>query len=230
MEGSPSALGFVGFAFAEQAGDQVKEIQVDGGERMRGADRGDTIADGSYPLSRSLYIYVNKEKLASNPALKAYVDLYLSDEGSDTAVAAGRLHRPCRRPGRGDALDLGERPRRRHAIERRTGRAAAAARPCPARRATGREAHGGDQRVRDHGLRDVPGQHAPSPQGADRPRAVLRRRGVLSVLISAAIVLALLGRRSTSSRTSTARRLWSDGVVPAPGPVRPRHDLHRHAS
>ena len=32
MEGSPSPLGFVGFAFAEQAGDQIKEIQVDGGD------------------------------------------------------------------------------------------------------------------------------------------------------------------------------------------------------
>ena len=42
MEGSPSPLGFVGFAFAEQAGDQIKEIQVDGGDGMRGAvDRHD---------------------------------------------------------------------------------------------------------------------------------------------------------------------------------------------
>ncbi len=31
MEGSPSALGFVGFAYAQNAGDQIKEIQVDGG-------------------------------------------------------------------------------------------------------------------------------------------------------------------------------------------------------
>ena len=32
MEGSDSALGFVGFAYAQDAGDQVKEIQVDGGD------------------------------------------------------------------------------------------------------------------------------------------------------------------------------------------------------
>ena len=58
------------------------------------ADAG-TIADGSYPLSRSLYIYVNKAKVASNPALAAFVDLYLSDEGI-VSGPAGRLRRPAR--------------------------------------------------------------------------------------------------------------------------------------
>jgi phosphate transport system substrate-binding protein len=80
MEGSDSALGFVGFAFAEQAGDQVKELQIDGGSGCVDASA-ETIADGSYPLSRSLYIYVNKDRLADNQALKAYVDLYLTDDG-----------------------------------------------------------------------------------------------------------------------------------------------------
>ena len=39
-----------------------------------------TIADGSYPLSRSLYIYVNKAKAAANPAVTAYVDYYLAPD------------------------------------------------------------------------------------------------------------------------------------------------------
>ena len=38
-----------------------------------------TISDGSYPLSRSLYIYVNKAKAAANPAVASYVDYYLAD-------------------------------------------------------------------------------------------------------------------------------------------------------
>ena len=38
-----------------------------------------TISDGSYPLSRSLYIYVNKAKAAANPAVVSYVDYYLAD-------------------------------------------------------------------------------------------------------------------------------------------------------
>lgn len=79
MAGSPSALGFVGFAFAQSAGESIKEIEVDGGEGCV-APSAETIADGSYPLSRSLFIYVNTAKVAESPALAAYVDYYLSDE------------------------------------------------------------------------------------------------------------------------------------------------------
>jgi phosphate transport system substrate-binding protein len=85
MEGSPSSLGFVGFAYAEEAGDLVKEIEVDGGSGCV-SPSAETIADASYPLSRSLYIYVNTDKLADNPATAAYVDFYLSDDGLTTAV------------------------------------------------------------------------------------------------------------------------------------------------
>ena len=82
MEGSPSSLGFVGFAFAEQAGDQIKEIQVDGGDGCVGPSA-DTISDGSYPLSRSLYIYVSNEAMA-RPEVKAYVDFYVTDDSLAT--------------------------------------------------------------------------------------------------------------------------------------------------
>ena len=46
----------------------------------------ETIADGSYPVSRGLYIYVNNAKAAESPALQAFVDFYVT-EGLDTAVA-----------------------------------------------------------------------------------------------------------------------------------------------
>ena len=85
MEGSDSPLGFVGFAFAESAGDQVKILQVDGGDGCVEPTR-DTIADASYPLSRTLYIYVNKAKITETPAVKAFVDYYLTDTGVVTAV------------------------------------------------------------------------------------------------------------------------------------------------
>ena len=84
MEGSDTPLGFVGFAFAENAGDQVKILEVDEGSGCIAPSR-DTIADQSYPLSRTLYIYVNKAKLA-DPAIKAFVDYYLSDSGIVDAV------------------------------------------------------------------------------------------------------------------------------------------------
>ncbi len=78
--GSEGGLGFVGFAFAEIAGDTVKEFEIDGGDGCV-APSADAVANGSYPISRSLYIYVSAEKLAENPALQPFVDFYLSDEG-----------------------------------------------------------------------------------------------------------------------------------------------------
>jgi phosphate transport system substrate-binding protein len=85
MEGSDTPLGFVGFAYAEGAADQVKILQIDGGDGCVAPSR-DTIADASYPLSRTLYIYVNKAKITENSAVKAFVDYYLTDTGVVTAV------------------------------------------------------------------------------------------------------------------------------------------------
>jgi phosphate transport system substrate-binding protein len=94
IEGTPSALGYVGFAYAEEGGDTVKEVAVDAGGGCIAPSR-ETIADGSYPLSRSLHIYVNKDKAAQNPALKAFVDYYVSDDGLTLAVTeAGYVELP----------------------------------------------------------------------------------------------------------------------------------------
>jgi phosphate transport system substrate-binding protein len=86
MAGSPSSLGFVGFAFAEEAGDQVREIGIDGGDGCV-TPSAETISDASYPLSRSLYIYVNNEKLGQSEALRGYVDYYLTDEALNQLVS-----------------------------------------------------------------------------------------------------------------------------------------------
>ncbi len=97
IEGTPSALGYVGFAYAEEGGDTVKEVAVDAGDGCIAPSR-ETIADGSYPLSRSLYIYVNKAKAAESPALKAFVDFYVSDDGLTLAVTeAGYVELPQER-------------------------------------------------------------------------------------------------------------------------------------
>jgi phosphate transport system substrate-binding protein len=79
-EGTKGGLGFVGFSYAQNAGANVKEYQVDGGSGCV-APSAEAVIDHTYPLSRTLYIYVSKEKLADNPSLKAFVDLYLSDDG-----------------------------------------------------------------------------------------------------------------------------------------------------
>jgi len=85
IEGSPSSLGFVGFAFAEGAGDGVREVAVDGGDGCVEPST-DTIADGSYPISRSLFIYVNASAARDEPAVAEYVDFFLTDVSLDTLV------------------------------------------------------------------------------------------------------------------------------------------------
>jgi len=85
MEGSPNAIGFAGFAFAENAGDAIKEVQIDAGDGCVGPSK-DTIADASYPLSRSLYIYPNLGTAGEDATLEAFVDFYLSDAGLTEAV------------------------------------------------------------------------------------------------------------------------------------------------
>ena len=97
MEGSPNAIGFVGFAFAEEAGDAVKEVQIDAGDGCIGPSR-ETIADGSYPLSRSLFIYPNTDTAGQDETVKAFVDFYLTDAGLVDAVEeAGYVTLPADR-------------------------------------------------------------------------------------------------------------------------------------
>jgi phosphate transport system substrate-binding protein len=80
IAGAPASLGWVGYAFYEQNQDVVRAIEVDGGDGCV-APSPETIADGTYPLARSLFIYVNKDKAAEKTALTAFVDLYVTETG-----------------------------------------------------------------------------------------------------------------------------------------------------
>lgn len=78
--GTAGSLGFVGLSYALNAGDSIRDFQVDGGDGCV-APSAETVIDGTYPLSRSLYIYVSKSSAAANPTVRAFVDFYMSDEG-----------------------------------------------------------------------------------------------------------------------------------------------------
>jgi phosphate transport system substrate-binding protein len=80
IEASDTSLGWVGFAFAEEAGDQVTEIPVSAepGDTANCVEpAADTISDNSYPLSRPLFIYVSAGAADENPAVVPFVDFYL---------------------------------------------------------------------------------------------------------------------------------------------------------
>ncbi len=89
ISGSDDSLGWVGFAFAEENTDVVREIEIAGEDGTCVAPTVESISDGSYPLSRPLFIYVNAASLADNPAAAAYVDYYLGDEGYAAVADAG---------------------------------------------------------------------------------------------------------------------------------------------
>ena len=59
----------------------------------------ETIADGTYGFSRSLYIYVSTNAMAENPAVGSFVDLYLSDDGLAMVGDAGYVDLPADRHG-----------------------------------------------------------------------------------------------------------------------------------
>ena len=92
IQGSDTSLGWVGFAFAKDA-DDVKIIEI--AEEPDGdcvAPTDETIADNSYPISRPLFIYVNKARAEENESLAAYVDFYLSDAGIASVHEAGYVN------------------------------------------------------------------------------------------------------------------------------------------
>lgn len=93
IEGSGSSLGWVGFAYYEQAGDTVKAIEVDGGDGCV-TPTTESIGDGSYPIARELFVYVNSAKAEENAAVAAFVDYYLSEQGLASVAEAGYVDLP----------------------------------------------------------------------------------------------------------------------------------------
>ncbi|HEX4983074.1 MAG TPA: phosphate ABC transporter substrate-binding protein PstS family protein, partial [Ilumatobacteraceae bacterium] len=96
IESADTSLGWVGYAYYLAEQDRMKSIAIDGGDGCV-APTTETISDGSYPFSRSLYIYVNTAKAAENPAVASFVDLYLSDDGLAKVGEAGYVDLPADR-------------------------------------------------------------------------------------------------------------------------------------
>ena len=77
---SAGSFGWVGFAFYEENLDRVRAFSIAAEPNGTCVEpTAETIASNEYPISRDLFIYVNKAKLAENPAIAAYVDYYLAD-------------------------------------------------------------------------------------------------------------------------------------------------------
>ena len=88
-----SSLGWVGFAFYAAEQERMKAIEIDAGDGCV-APTPETIADGTYPFSRSLYIYVNKANAESNPASPRSSTCTCPTRASTTVTDAGYVDLP----------------------------------------------------------------------------------------------------------------------------------------
>jgi phosphate transport system substrate-binding protein len=77
LQANPNALGIFGFSFLDQNRDRVQGSLVNGEEPTL-----DSIADGDYAISRSLFFYVKKAHVERVPAIEGYVSEFLSDRAS----------------------------------------------------------------------------------------------------------------------------------------------------
>lgn len=89
IAGTPTSLGWVGYAFYSQNEDTVKALEVAESGTDCVTPTPETISSGEYPISRDLFIYVNKQSAEDNKAVSAYVDYYLSDEGLASVSEVG---------------------------------------------------------------------------------------------------------------------------------------------
>jgi len=88
IAGTTTSLGWVGMAFAEESSGFVRQLEIDGGSGCV-APSDEAVADGSYPISRPLFVYVNLGRAAGSEALRAFIDFYVSDAGLGSAPEVG---------------------------------------------------------------------------------------------------------------------------------------------
>jgi phosphate transport system substrate-binding protein len=86
VAGSKGALGYFGLSYYEQNQDQLKVVQVDGGDGCV-TPSADTVQSGEYkPLSRPLFIYPS-DKALRRPEVESFVKFYLDNEAQVTEQA-----------------------------------------------------------------------------------------------------------------------------------------------
>ena len=94
ISGNRFSLGWVGYAFAEEAaaaGDaKLIDVEVAPGDGCV-TPTPETIASAEFPIARFLYTYVNADAAANDPAVAAFVDYMMSDAGLESVTAVGYI-------------------------------------------------------------------------------------------------------------------------------------------
>ena len=75
LESNPNALGIFGFSFLDQNRDQIQGSVIENIQPQF-----ETIADGSYPISRPLFFYVKKAHVNVIPGIKEYLTEFTAEK------------------------------------------------------------------------------------------------------------------------------------------------------
>jgi len=74
VEGSKYAIGYFGFAYYNENQGKLKAVAVEGVEPSQA-----TVDDGTYPISRPLFIYSDAKIMQEKPQVAAFIYFYLSN-------------------------------------------------------------------------------------------------------------------------------------------------------
>jgi phosphate transport system substrate-binding protein len=74
VEGSKYAIGYFGFAYFSENAGKLKAVAVEGVEPSQA-----TVDDGTYPISRPLFLYSDATILKEKPQVAAFIYFYLSN-------------------------------------------------------------------------------------------------------------------------------------------------------
>ena len=86
----PVTLGILGLTAAEAQIHSLRLVSIDSGRGCVKPTSG-SIASGSYPLSRSLYVYVNLDRAAASPTVQSFVNLLVSPTSLAAVGAVGAI-------------------------------------------------------------------------------------------------------------------------------------------
>lgn len=75
LDANPNAMGVFGFSYLDQNNDKLQGVAIEGVE-----PNFETISDGSYPISRPLFVYAKKAHVGQIPGIQEFVAEYTSEK------------------------------------------------------------------------------------------------------------------------------------------------------
>ncbi|MCD9053724.1 PstS family phosphate ABC transporter substrate-binding protein [Staphylococcus arlettae] len=92
VQDNKQGIGYFGYNFYEQNKDKLKAVKIKGDSEAKEPSK-KSIQNGSYALSRDLYVYANEKKLKDNKAFQEFIGFILDDKGK-AAEDAGYVALP----------------------------------------------------------------------------------------------------------------------------------------